>query len=116
MYTDNDLLNFYDNIQKHCENAARYKGQTRTLQGAKTIHTDFNGDRYVDFEIDLGVIAIEILGRIDPYHTNEFRVEVVVGDKGIDTIFTENNSISPDFHTVNIIETLAAAAATAKAQ
>lgn len=106
MYTDNDLHAFYNSIQKHCEYTSR------TMRGTNEIHTDdYTGERFVDFEIIIGTLTVEIVATIDPYNTEEFRVETLVGDKEIDTIFTDGGSMQRDFHTFGVIETLAATVA-----
>ena len=106
MYTDDDLRSFYNSIQKHCEHTSR------TMRGTNEIHAnDYTGERFVDFEIIIGTLTVEIVATIDPYNAEEFRVETLVGDKEIDTIFTDGEPMKKDFHTFGVIETLAATVA-----
>lgn len=60
--------------------------------------------------LDFGM-ADALLATVDPYKADEFRVEAVVGDKEIDTIFTDGEPMKKDFHTFGVIDTIAATVA-----
>ena len=103
MYTDDDLRSFYNSIQKHCELTSK------DMQGTDKIYVDdYTGERFVDFEIVMGAVTVELIATVDPYKADEFRVEAVVGDKEIDTIFTDGEPMKKDFHTFGVIDTIAA--------
>ncbi len=61
----------------------------------------------------IGILALQDKEevKVDPYKADEFRVEAVVGDKEIDTIFTDGEPMKKDFHTFGVIDTIAATVA-----